>query len=118
MWCGEYPAYQNVRHVGDDRESEYERISEVHSHDLATTADDGPLCGSVHCHGNVVGAERHCNPWTQELWDQGRGEITNECGIVSEDEGAQYDEGDISDSGVADMDALHDVYGQASGAYI
>lgn len=37
----------------------------------------------------------------------------------SEDEGAQCDdEGDISDSGVGDMDGLHEVYGRRAEAFI
>lgn len=101
---GEYRTPPN----SDDREADYDRGG------VAMTADDEPLCGSVHCHGNINEAERNCNPWNQVHWAQGNGEVGNECEIVTEDEGAQCDdEGDISDSGVGDMDGLHDVYGRA-----
>lgn len=106
---GEYRTPPN----SDDREADYDRGG------VGVTADDEPLCGAVHCHGNVEGAERDCDPWNQEFWPQGNGEVGNECEIVSEDEGAQCDdEGDISDSGVGDMDGLHDVYGRHADAFV
>lgn len=91
VWWGEYPPHRDGCHAGDDREADYVRRDARYGR-ISATADDEPLCGSVHCHGNVSEAVRYCDPWDQEFWAQGCGEVENECEIVSEDEGAQCDD--------------------------